>query len=124
MNECDLAKAHKAADEEEKDAIQLMQSLGGEHGLKKIVTIALSKSNAIFASWKADDKTKCNMYTYFIAAMIDEEFEWMATTMLSNNSGQLQIQERDFDELLKNMKSACLEHNLSKGVVETLLDTL
>jgi hypothetical protein len=50
------------------------------------VTTALCKSNAIFSGWKVDDKTKCNMYTYFIAAMIDEEFEWMATTMLTNNS--------------------------------------
>jgi hypothetical protein len=81
----DKAKGFKI-DEEEKEAAQLMQSLGGENGLKKIVTTALCKSNAIFSGWKVDDKTKCNMYTYFIAAMIDEEFEWMATTMLTNNS--------------------------------------
>jgi hypothetical protein len=35
----------------------------------------------MFGDWVVDKKTQIRMYTYFVAAMISEDFEWMATTL-------------------------------------------
>lgn len=110
-------------EEEEKEGIPLIETLGGENGLKKIVESVFTNSPDIFSKWNTDAKTKENMYTYFICTMISSEFEWMATTFLSNMN-QMQIQDKDFDQLTDAFKQACKEKEVGKNATSMLLEKL
>lgn len=35
----------------------------------------------MFSDWVVDKKTQIRMYTYFVASMISEDFEWISNTL-------------------------------------------
>lgn len=60
----------------------------------------------MFGEWVVDKKTQIRMYTYFIATIISDDFEWMSTSIQENGQEML-IQDKFFDDYLDLFKFAC-----------------
>jgi len=46
-----------------------------------VIEKAHSDLPEMFGDWMVDKKIQIRMYTYFVAAMISEDFEWMSTSL-------------------------------------------
>lgn len=90
-------------EEEEDYEIDIMNGLGEESGLRHIVTYVIEKAHSdlpeMFSDWMVDKKIQIRMYTYFVAAMISEDFEWMSTS-LHDQASEMQINEKFFEDLI------------------------
>ena len=93
-------------EEEEEKSQSLIESLGAETGLKKIVHQVLSEGSDMFKNWQAEVKTKVSMFTYFLASLISDDFVWMSTSF-GGHSHQFMVQEKHFDDLIILFKKAC-----------------
>lgn len=60
----------------------------------------------MFGEWVVDKKTQIRMYTYFIATIISDDFEWMSTSIQENGQDML-IQDKFFDDYIDLFKFAC-----------------
>lgn len=77
----------------------------------------------MFGDWVVDKKTQIRMYTYFVAAMICEDFEWMGTS-LQDTEKDLKINQKFFKEYLELFREACKLQNLSEQMSEILIEKL
>lgn len=102
-------------------------TLGEEQGLRQLVSVVFEKAHSdypeMFGDWVVDKKTQIRMYTYFVAAMISEDFEWMSTSLQVAVS-EMQINEKYFEDYMDLFQEACKEKNISKGVTELLIEKL
>jgi truncated hemoglobin YjbI len=105
----------------------IFSAFGEESGLRKLVTVVFEKAYEqhpqMFADWVVDKKTQIRMYTYFVAAMISEDFEWMSTS-LEDSEADMKIQPQHFEDLIGLFAEACKELHISKPLTEVLLEKM
>lgn len=77
----------------------------------------------MFGDWVVDKKTQIRMYTYFVAAMVCEENEWMATT-LQDKEAEMKINPSFFEDYVELFRGACNDKNVSKQLSDMLLEKL
>ena len=65
--------------------MEILNGLGEESGLRQMVAFVIEKASTdfpkMFGDWVVDKKIHIRMYTYFVASMISEDFEWMSTSL-------------------------------------------
>ena len=92
-----------------------------------MITVVFEKAQAdypeMFGDWVVDKKTQIRMYTYFVAAMISEDFEWMSTS-LQDTLSEMQIEVKYFEDYLDIFQDACKAKCISKDVTEMLMEKL
>lgn len=121
MSKCD------ENEEEEDEEIDLLAGLGDESGLRQIVIYVIEKAQTevpeMFSDWVVDKKIQIRMYTYFIASMISEDFEWVSNS-LNDQAADMQINEKFFEDLIELFRQACTEQHIQKQLIHNLLEKL
>lgn len=104
-------------DSESEEEPDLFLSLGEDAGIRALLTVVFDKAQdefpEMFGEWVVDKKTQIRMYTYFIASIISDDFEWMSTSLLEN-AQDMQIQEKYFDDYINLFRFACKETGIEK----------
>ena len=114
-------------DEGSEEETDLFYLLGEDSGIRQLLTLVFDKAHSefpeMFGEWVVEKKTQVRMYTYFLASIISDDFEWMSTS-LEENVRDMQIQEKFFEDYINLFRFACKAKNIGKNLEELLLEKL